>query len=71
MSYWTFTDIFEEVGPRWEPFYGGFGLINYEDINKPAFYAYQFLNRLGPTELKNDTMRPRGFAPTRPAACRR
>jgi len=54
MSYWTFTDIFEEAGPRWEPFYGGFGLINYEDINKPAFYAYQFLNRLGPTELKTD-----------------
>jgi xylan 1,4-beta-xylosidase len=53
MSYWTFTDIFEEAGPRWEAFHGGFGLINYEDINKPAFYAYQFLNRLGPTELKN------------------
>jgi len=53
MSYWTFTDIFEEAGPRWEAFHGGFGLINYEDINKPAFYAYQFLNRLGATELKN------------------
>jgi xylan 1,4-beta-xylosidase len=53
MSYWTFTDIFEEPGPRWEAFHGGFGLINYEDINKPSFYAYQFMNRLGPTELKN------------------
>jgi len=53
MSYWTFTDIFEEAGPRWEAFHGGFGLINYEDINKPAFYAYQFLNRLGPIELKD------------------
>ncbi|HEV2454739.1 MAG TPA: glycoside hydrolase [Verrucomicrobiae bacterium] len=52
MSYWTFTDIFEESGPRWEAFHGGFGLINYEDIKKPAFYAYQFLNRLGPIELK-------------------
>ena len=53
MSYWTFTDIFEESGPRWEAFHGGFGLMNYQDINKPAFYAYQFLNRLGATELKN------------------
>jgi len=53
MSYWTFTDIFEEPGPRWEAFHGGFGLINYQDINKPAFYAYQFLNRLGSTELKS------------------
>jgi xylan 1,4-beta-xylosidase len=53
MSYWTFTDIFEESGPRWEAFHGGFGLMNYQAINKPAFYAYQFLNRLGATELKN------------------
>ena len=52
MSYWTFTDIFEESGPRWEAFHGGFGLLNYQDIKKPAFYAYQFLNRLGETELK-------------------
>jgi xylan 1,4-beta-xylosidase len=35
-------------------FTAAFGLINYEDINKPAFYAYQFLNRLGTTELKNN-----------------
>lgn len=53
MSYWTFTDIFEESGPRWEAFHGGFGLINYEDIKKSSFYAYQFLNRLGSTELKD------------------
>ena len=53
MSYWTFTDIFEENGPRMTPFHGGFGLINYEDLKKPAFYAYKFLNELGPTELKD------------------
>jgi xylan 1,4-beta-xylosidase len=53
MSYWTFTDVFEEPGPRWEAFHGGFGLMNYQDIKKPAFYAYEFLNRLGSTELKN------------------
>jgi xylan 1,4-beta-xylosidase len=53
MSYWVFTDIFEEAGPRWTPFHGGFGLLNYQDINKPAFYAYQFLNRLGATELRS------------------
>lgn len=52
MSYWVFTDIFEEPGPRTTPFHGGFGLLNYQSINKPAFYAYQFLNRLGSVELK-------------------
>jgi len=53
MSYWTFTDIFEEIGPRMIPFHGGFGLLNYQDIKKPAYYAFQFLNKLGDTELKN------------------
>jgi len=51
MSYWTFTDIFEEIGPRLRPFHGGFGLLNYQDIKKPAYYAYQFLNKLGDIEL--------------------
>ena len=53
MSYWVFTDIFEEPGPRFTPFHGGFGLVNYEGINKPAYYAYQFLNRLGENELQS------------------
>ncbi len=51
MSYWTFTDIFEEAGPRMTPLHGGFGLLNYQDLPKAAYYAYQFLNRLGDTEL--------------------
>lgn len=53
MSYWVFTDIFEEAGPRFTPFHGGFGLMNYQGIKKPAYFAYEFLNRLGPTELEN------------------
>lgn len=54
MSYWVFTDIFEEPGPRFTPFHGGFGMLNTQGINKPVFYAYQFLNRLGNTELVNN-----------------
>jgi xylan 1,4-beta-xylosidase len=51
MSYWTFTDIFEEAGPRATPFHGGFGLMNYQDIKKPAYYAFKYLNQLGKNEL--------------------
>ena len=51
MSYWTFTDIFEENGPRFTPFHGGFGLINYQGIRKPAFFAYKFLAQLGPNDI--------------------
>jgi len=53
MSYWVFTDIFEESGPRFTPFHGGFGLLNYQGIKKPAYYAYSFMNKLGETELQN------------------
>jgi xylan 1,4-beta-xylosidase len=51
MSYWTFTDIFEEAGPRTTPFHGGFGLLNYQDLEKPSYFAYRFLQRLGSVEL--------------------
>jgi xylan 1,4-beta-xylosidase len=53
MSYWVFTDIFEENGPRMTPFHGGFGLLNYQGIRKPAYFAFQMLNRLGAEELVN------------------
>ena len=47
MSYWTFTDIFEEGGPAFTPFHGGFGLMNLEGIRKPSYFAYRFLRQLG------------------------
>jgi xylan 1,4-beta-xylosidase len=53
MSYWVFTDIFEEPGPRFTPFHGGFGMLSIQGINKPVFYAYKFLNHLGNIQLAN------------------
>jgi xylan 1,4-beta-xylosidase len=53
MSYWVFTDIFEEAGPRFTPFHGGFGLMNTQGIKKSAYYAYALMNKLGQTELTN------------------
>jgi xylan 1,4-beta-xylosidase len=60
MSYWTFTDIFEERGPRFTPFYGGFGLLNYESIRKPSYFAYEFLSKLGTTDVAETDTAPRG-----------
>ncbi len=54
MSYWVFTDIFEEAGPRFIPFHGGFGLMNTQGIKKPAYHAYALLNKLGEIALEND-----------------
>lgn len=51
MSYWAFSDQFEEPGPPREPFHGGFGLMTVEGLRKPAFYAYQFLAKLFQDEV--------------------
>ena len=52
LSYWVFTDIFEEVGGGPQALHGGFGLMNVKGFRKPAYYAYQFLNHLGNRQLK-------------------
>lgn len=54
MSYWTFTDIFEENGPRFTPFHGGFGLMNLEGIRKPSFFAYRYLRQLGTEDVASN-----------------
>jgi xylan 1,4-beta-xylosidase len=51
MSYWTYSDLFEEPGPPPTPFHGGFGLINREGIRKPAFFAYKYLNTVRGKEI--------------------
>jgi xylan 1,4-beta-xylosidase len=56
MSYWTYTDLFEEPGPPTASFQGGFGLLNREGIRKPAFFAYKYLHALqGNTLPSTDT----------------
>ncbi len=54
MSFWTFTDIFEEAGPPVTSFHGGFGMLTLQSIRKPSFYAWKFLHQLGDTELLNN-----------------
>jgi len=47
MSYWTFSDVFEEQGVVKTPFYGGFGLLAEDGIPKPAFNAFKLMHELG------------------------
>ncbi|HST10506.1 MAG TPA: glycosyl hydrolase [Terriglobales bacterium] len=55
MSYWTFSDVFEEQGVGKTPFYGGFGLIAAGGIPKPAFNAFRLLHQLGEERIKLDS----------------
>jgi xylan 1,4-beta-xylosidase len=51
MSYWSFSDVFEEQGVVKTPFYGGYGLVAERDIPKPAFRAFELLHELGDQRL--------------------
>lgn len=45
-SYWTFGDIFEEMGVPFTPFHGGFGLVANGVIPKPTFWTFAFFKKL-------------------------
>ena len=55
MSYWSFSDVFEEQGVVKTPFYGGYGLIAEDDIPKPAFNAFKLLHKLGDERIQLDS----------------
>jgi xylan 1,4-beta-xylosidase len=55
LSYWTFSDVFEEQGVVKKPFYGGYGLIAEDGLPKPSFNAFKLLHRLGVQRLPTDS----------------
>lgn len=55
MSYWTFSDVFEESGPKREPFDDGFGLIALGGIKKPSYSAFALLHDLGQERILQDS----------------
>lgn len=55
MSFWTFSDVFEEGGPKSEPFDGGFGLIAMGGIKKPSYSAFALLHKLGEERLAQES----------------
>lgn len=48
-SYWTFSDIFEELFFFPDPFCGGFGLLTVDGVKKPTFWAMKLLSLLPDT----------------------
>ena len=62
MSYWTFSDVFEEQGVIKTPFYGGYGIVAERGIPKPAFRAFEILHDLGDQRIaasENDVLATR------------
>ena len=46
LTFWALTDLFEENFASIHEFHGGFGLFNRNGLKKPAYFAFQYLNRL-------------------------
>src|SRR5579875_1608057 len=55
MSYWAFSDVFEEQGVKKTPFYGGYGLVAEDGIPKPAYDVFMLLHQLGDRRLPAPT----------------
>jgi xylan 1,4-beta-xylosidase len=53
LSFWTFSDVFEEGGPISKPFIGEFGLRAKGGINKPSYYSFGLLHQLGSRRIAN------------------
>lgn len=51
-SYWTVSDIFEEMGLHAAPFNNEFGMQTKHGIKKPVFYVFQTLHEAGDKRLE-------------------
>lgn len=53
-SYWTFSDVFEELDVPRAQFHGGFGLVALNNIPKPTFHMFSFFEKMGRDILYRD-----------------
>jgi xylan 1,4-beta-xylosidase len=51
-SFWTFSDLFEEMGQFSEPFHGGFGLQTVHGIPKPTYRVFAMLQNMGDQRIR-------------------
>lgn len=50
-SYWTFSDLFEEMPLPSKPLHGSFGLLTLHGVPKPIYRAFELLHRAGEERL--------------------
>jgi xylan 1,4-beta-xylosidase len=47
LSYWTFSDVFDEITLSTIPFHDGYGLLTMDSIRKPVYNAFKILSSAG------------------------
>lgn len=55
MSYWTFSNVFEEGGVPNGIFNTTFGMLDQWEIARPSFHSFVFLHKLGEQLLQTDS----------------
>jgi xylan 1,4-beta-xylosidase len=53
MSYWTFSNVFEEMGPQTRFFNSTFGMIGQRGVARPSLHAFTLLHKLGDQRLSS------------------
>jgi xylan 1,4-beta-xylosidase len=53
MSYWTFSNVFEEFGPATQFFNSTFGMIGHRGVDRPSLHAFTLLHRIGDVKLES------------------
>jgi xylan 1,4-beta-xylosidase len=51
ISYWTFSNVFEEMGPVTRFFNSTFGMIGQRGVARPSLHAFAMLHKLGEQRL--------------------
>jgi xylan 1,4-beta-xylosidase len=54
MSYWTFSNVFEELGVPKNFLNSAFGLVGMRGVPRPSYYAFTLLHKLGDVQLDSD-----------------
>jgi xylan 1,4-beta-xylosidase len=54
MSYWTFSNVYEELGVPKRFLNNGFGLLGMRGVPRPSFNTFALLHKLGDTQLASD-----------------
>lgn len=54
MSYWTFDNVFEELGTPRSFLNSTFGLVGMRGVPRPSFNTFVLLHRLGDVQLETD-----------------
>ena len=54
MSFWTFDNVYEELGVQRSFLNGGYGMLGQRGIPRPSFHTFTLLHKLGDRRLASD-----------------